>query len=227
MLSHRPGYRHPGKPGNVHSFHDSDPSAGERAIAPAAGRQQRGGECEGHHGQFLPRGSVRSMLPIALLIGVLFYMGRQSQRGQQSMFGFGGSKARLYAEEKPSITFADVAGEIEAKQELTEVVDFLKHPANITPWGAFATGGAAGRSTGYRQDPAGAGRGRGSEVPFFNISGSEFVEMFVGVGASRVRDLFTKAKAAAPSIVFVDELDAVGRQRGAGWEEATTSESRR
>jgi cell division protease FtsH len=158
-----------------------------------------------------------SMLPIALLIGLLLYMGRQSQRGQQNMFGFGGSKARLYTQEKPSITFADVAGEVEAKHELTEVVDFLKRPEKYHALGARLPRGV------LLVGPPGTGKTLMAKavageagVPFFSISASEFVEMFVGVGASRVRDLFTKAKAASPSIVFVDELDAVGRQRGAG-----------
>jgi cell division protease FtsH len=157
------------------------------------------------------------MLPFALLIGLLLYIGRQSQRGQQNMFGFGGSKARLYTQEKPSVTFADVAGEVEAKRELTEVVDFLKRPAKYHALGARLPRGVllvgppgTGKTLLARAVAGEAG------VPFFSISASEFVEMFVGVGASRVRDLFTKAKAAAPSIIFVDEMDAVGRQRGAG-----------
>jgi cell division protease FtsH len=158
-----------------------------------------------------------SLLPVALLVGMLFFMGRQSQRGAQSMFGFGGSKARLYNLEKPGVTFADVAGQVEAKADLLEVVDFLKKPERYRQLGARLPRGV------LLIGPPGTGKtllaravaGEAS-VPFFSISASEFVEMFVGVGASRVRDLFTKAKAASPSIVFVDEIDAVGRQRGAG-----------
>jgi len=160
---------------------------------------------------------VISLLPMALLVGMLFFMGRQSQRGAQSMFGFGGSKARLYNLEKPGVTFADVAGQVEAKADLLEVVDFLKRPERYRQLGARLPRGV------LLIGPPGTGKtllaravaGEAS-VPFFSISASEFVEMFVGVGASRVRDLFTKAKAASPSILFVDEIDAVGRQRGTG-----------
>ena len=156
-----------------------------------------------------------SLLPMALLVGMLFFMGRQGQRGTQSLFGFGGSKARLYNQEKPGITFADVAGQVEAKAELLEVVDFLKRPERYRHLGARLPRGVlligppgTGKTLLARAVAGEAG------VPFFSISASEFVEMFVGVGASRVRDLFTKAKAAAPAIVFVDEIDAVGRQTG-------------
>ena len=158
-----------------------------------------------------------SVLPIALLVGMLFFMGRQGQRGAQSIFGFGGSKARVYNLEKPGVTFADVAGQVEAKADLLEVVDFLKRPERYRQLGARLPRGVlligppgTGKTLLARAVAGEAG------VPFFSISASEFVEMFVGVGASRVRDLFTKAKAASPSIVFVDEIDAVGRQRGAG-----------
>lgn len=156
-------------------------------------------------------------LPILLLVGMMFLMGRQAQRGQQSLFGFGGSRARVYNAERPGVSFADVAGEEEAKQELLEVVDFLKRPDRYHALGARLPRGilligppGTGKTLLARAVAGEAG------VPFFSISGSEFVEMFVGVGASRVRDLFTKAKAQAPAIVFVDEIDAVGRQRGAG-----------
>ncbi|MHB1417061.1 MAG: ATP-dependent zinc metalloprotease FtsH, partial [Chloroflexota bacterium] len=150
-------------------------------------------------------------------VGVLFFMARQSQRGAQSLFSFGGSKARVYNQEKPGITFADVAGQVEAKAELLEVVDFLKRPERYRHLGARLPRGVllvgppgTGKTLLARAVAGEAG------VPFFSISASEFVEMFVGVGASRVRDLFTKAKSAAPAIVFVDEIDAVGRQRGTG-----------
>jgi cell division protease FtsH len=157
------------------------------------------------------------ILPTALLIGVIFYLGRQMQRSQQGIFGFGGSRARLYDAEKPKVTFADVAGEDQAKIELAEVVDFLKSPDKYhrlgarLPRGVLLVGPPGTGKTLLARAVAGE-----AKVPFFSISASEFVELFVGVGASRVRDLFSKAKAAAPAIVFVDEIDAVGRQRGAG-----------
>jgi cell division protease FtsH len=160
---------------------------------------------------------IVGILPVALIIGVIVYMGRQMQRSQQGIFGFGGSRARLYDAEQPKVTFADVAGEDEAKIELAEVVDFLKSPDKYRKLGARLPRGVlligppgTGKTLLAR---AAAGE---AHVPFFSISASEFVELFVGVGASRVRDLFAKAKVAAPAIVFVDEIDAVGRQRGAG-----------
>ncbi|MDP9357086.1 MAG: ATP-dependent zinc metalloprotease FtsH, partial [Chloroflexota bacterium] len=142
---------------------------------------------------------------------------RQMSRGQQNVFGFGRSKARQHDPERPQVTFADVAGEDEAKAELTEVVDFLRNPAKYHSLGARLPRGVllvgppgTGKTLTARAVAGEAG------VPFFSVSASEFVEMFVGVGASRVRDLFEKAKAASPAIIFVDELDAVGRQRFAG-----------
>jgi cell division protease FtsH len=157
------------------------------------------------------------LLPGALLVGFLIFLARQQQRGQQSLFGFTGSKARVYTQERPGVTFADVAGEDEAKAELQEVVGFLKEPERYRALGAHLPRGVllvgppgSGKTLLARAVAGEAG------VPFMSISASEFVEMFVGVGAGRVRDLFDKAKKAAPSIVFVDELDAVGRQRGAG-----------
>ncbi|MCL4532141.1 MAG: ATP-dependent zinc metalloprotease FtsH, partial [Actinobacteria bacterium] len=158
-----------------------------------------------------------TFLPIVLLGGVLYVMMRANQRGQQSIFGFGGSRARVYNQERPSVTFADVAGEEDAKAELKEIVDFLKRPERYhalgarLPRGVLLIGPPGTGKTLLARAVAGE-----AHVPFFSISASEFVEMFVGVGASRVRDLFTRAKAAAPAIVFVDEIDAVGRQRGAG-----------
>jgi cell division protease FtsH len=160
---------------------------------------------------------VIALLPVVLFVGVFLYLGRQMQRAQQGIFGFGGSRARLYDAEQPSVTFADVAGEDQAKIELAEVVDFLKNPDKYSrlgarlPRGVLLIGPPGTGKTLLAKAAAGE-----AHVPFFSISASEFVELFVGVGASRVRDLFTKAKAAAPSIVFVDEIDAVGRQRGAG-----------
>ena len=156
-------------------------------------------------------------LPIILMLAVLVWMGRQASRSQSGMFGFGRNRARQYTEDRPAVTFADVAGADEAKQDLREVVDFLSHPAKYLAIGARIPRGVllvgppgTGKTLLARAVAGEAG------VPFFHISGSEFVEMFVGVGASRVRDLFSQAKAAQPAIVFVDELDAVGRRRGAG-----------
>ncbi|MEA2546780.1 MAG: cell division protease FtsH, partial [Chloroflexota bacterium] len=145
---------------------------------------------------------VIGVLPVALIIGVIVYMGRQMQRSQQGIFGFGGSRARLYDAEQPKVTFADVAGEDEAKTELAEVVDFLKTPDKYRrlgarlPRGVLLIGPPGTGKTLLAKAVAGE-----AKVPFFSISASEFVELFVGVGASRVRDLFTKAKAAAPAIV--------------------------
>jgi cell division protease FtsH len=158
-----------------------------------------------------------SVLPFALFIGLIVLMGRNMSRGQQNVFGFGRSKAKVYDPERPRITFADMAGEEEAKKELSEVVDFLKNPTKYhqigarLPRGILLVGPPGTGKTLLAKAVAGE-----AGVPFFSVSASEFVEMFVGVGASRVRDLFEKAKAASPAIVFVDELDAVGRQRFAG-----------
>ncbi len=158
-----------------------------------------------------------TLLPFLLIVGLIVFMGRQMSRGQQNVFGFGRSRARQHDPERPQVTFADVAGEEEAKQELTEVVDFLRNPAKYHQLGARLPRGVllvgppgTGKTLMARAVAGEAG------VPFFSVSASEFVEMFVGVGASRVRDLFDKAKQNAPAIVFVDELDAVGRQRFAG-----------
>lgn len=158
-----------------------------------------------------------SFLPFLLIIGLIYFMGRQMSRGQQNVFGFGRSRARQHDPERPQVTFADVAGEEEAKKELTEVVDFLRNPAKYHQLGARLPRGillvgppGTGKTLTARAVAGEAG------VPFFSVSASEFVEMFVGVGASRVRDLFDKAKQHAPAIIFVDEMDAVGRQRFAG-----------
>ncbi len=158
-----------------------------------------------------------SLLPLALFIGLAVFLGRQVTRGQQGIMGFGKTQARVHDAERPQVTFSDVAGEDEAKQELTEVVDFLKNPGKYhllgarLPRGVLLVGPPGTGKTLLAKAVAGE-----SGVPFFSVSASEFVEMFVGVGASRVRDLFNKAKAAAPAIVYVDEIDAVGRQRFAG-----------
>jgi cell division protease FtsH len=162
-------------------------------------------------------GILFSALPFLLFLGLIIFMGRQMTRGQQNVFGFGRSRARQHDPERPQVTFADVAGEDEAKQELMEVVDFLRNPAKYHQLGARLPRGVllvgppgTGKTLTARAVAGEAG------VPFFSVSASEFVEMFVGVGASRVRDLFEKAKTNSPAIIFVDELDAVGRQRFAG-----------
>jgi cell division protease FtsH len=158
-----------------------------------------------------------SLLPVLLIGGFFFYMMRQAQGTNNQALSFGKSRARMFIGNKPTVTFEDVAGVDEAKQELTEVVEFLKYPEKFSTLGARIPRGVllvgppgTGKTMLARAVAGEAG------VPFFSISGSEFVEMFVGVGASRVRDLFDQAKRNAPCIVFIDEIDAVGRQRGAG-----------
>jgi cell division protease FtsH len=162
-------------------------------------------------------GLLVQLLPIALLIGAIFWLSRRAGATQQGIFSFGQSKARMYIGGKTKTTFADVAGVDEAKEELAEVVDFLKNPGRYQrlggkiPKGMLLVGPPGTGKTLLARAVAGE-----ADVPFFSMSGSEFVEMLVGVGASRVRDLFDKAKKQSPCIVFIDELDAVGRQRGAG-----------
>ena len=160
---------------------------------------------------------LTSLIPIALLIGFWFFMMQQSQMGGGRMMNFGKSRVRLMVSDKKKVTFADVAGADEAKQELEEVVEFLKMPDKFNELGARIPKGV------LLFGPPGTGKtllakavAGEAGVQFFTISGSDFVEMFVGVGASRVRDLFERAKKSAPCIVFIDEIDAVGRQRGAG-----------
>lgn len=160
---------------------------------------------------------LSSFIPFLIIFGFLFFMFRQAQGAGNQASSFGKSKARLIVDTKNKITFKDVAGAHEAKQDLMEVVEFLKYPTKFLnlgariPKGALLIGPPGTGKTLLAKAVAGE-----AGVPFFNISGSEFVEMFVGVGASRVRDLFNKAKRNAPSIIFIDEIDAVGRQRGAG-----------
>lgn len=158
-----------------------------------------------------------SLLPMLLIVGIWFMLMQQSQGGGGRVMNFGKSRARRYDEDNIKITFKDVAGADEAKQELEEVVEFLKHPKKYNDLGAKIPKGV------LLYGPPGTGKtllakavAGEAGVPFFSISGSDFVEMFVGVGASRVRDLFEQAKKSAPCIVFIDEIDAVGRQRGAG-----------
>lgn len=158
-----------------------------------------------------------SWLPIIIIIGVWIFFMRQMQGGGGKAMSFGRSRARMVSQESARVTFADVAGIDEAKEELTEVVDFLSNPKKFTrlggriPKGVLLIGGPGTGKTLLARAVAGE-----AGVPFFSISGSDFVEMFVGVGASRVRDLFAQGKKNAPCLIFIDEIDAVGRQRGAG-----------
>ena len=168
-----------------------------------------------------PKGGITAIiiaaLPWVVILGLWFFLLRQLQAGGSRAFAFGKSKAKLLAGDTPKITFADVAGADEAKFELQEIIEFLKDPQKFTrlggrlPKGALLVGPPGTGKTLLAKAVAGeAGR------PFFSMSGSDFVEMFVGVGASRVRDLFEQGKAHAPCIIFIDEIDAVGRHRGAG-----------
>ncbi|HEU5342774.1 MAG TPA: ATP-dependent zinc metalloprotease FtsH [Ktedonobacterales bacterium] len=156
-----------------------------------------------------------NILPIVALLGLLIWFSRRATQSQQNIFNFGRSRAKLIMEDRPNTTFADVAGVDEAKAELEEVVEFLKTPQKFQrlggkiPKGALLVGPPGTGKTLLARAVAGE-----AGVPFFSMSGSEFVEVLVGVGASRVRDLFDQAKKAAPSIIFIDEIDAVGRQRG-------------
>src|SRR5437660_1698751 len=169
-----------------------------------------------------------NIILVILIAAFMWWVLRQTQSGNNQAISFGRSRARMIAGDKPAITFADVAGVDEAKQELTEIVEFLKYPEKFVALGARIPKGV------LLVGPPGTGKTLLSKavageagVPFFSISGSEFVEMFVGVGASRVRDLFDQAKKNSPCIVFVDEIDAVGRQRGAGLGGGPERKSRR
>ena len=162
-------------------------------------------------------GQLLNIVPFALMALLLIFILRQAQSGGSQAMSFGRSRAKLQSENRPKVTFADVAGIEEAKEELGEVVEFLKFPKKFQALGARIPKGVlllgppgSGKTLLARAIAGEAG------VPFFSISGSDFVEMFVGVGASRVRDLFEQAKKSSPCIVFIDEIDAVGRQRGAG-----------
>ncbi len=162
-------------------------------------------------------GSVLGFLPFIVLALLFFVILRQAQNGGSQALSFGRSRAKMLSENRPKVTFNDVAGVDEAKEELGEIVEFLKYPKKFQALGARIPKGVlllgppgSGKTLLARAIAGEAG------VPFFSISGSDFVEMFVGVGASRVRDLFDQAKKSAPCIIFIDEIDAVGRQRGAG-----------
>lgn len=157
------------------------------------------------------------VLPIILMAAFFYYIIRAQSRGAQDIFSFGRSRARLFAKGKQDVTFSNVAGVDDAKKELEEIVDFLKNPGKYrrigarTPKGVLLVGPAGVGKTLLAKAVAGE-----AAVPFFSMAGSEFMEMLVGVGASRVRDLFGQAKTAAPAIIFIDEIDAIGRQRGRG-----------
>ena len=160
---------------------------------------------------------VINLLPLILIAGLFLFLFRQSQSGNNQALSFGKSKARMFVGDRPTVTFSDVAGADEAKEELEEIVEFLKEPQKFVALGARIPKGV------LLVGPPGTGKTLMAKavsgeagVPFFSISGSEFVEMFVGVGASRVRDLFEQAKRNSPCIVFIDEIDAVGRYRGTG-----------
>ena len=157
------------------------------------------------------------LIPVLGIGLIMFFLLRSAQGQGNQALSFGKSRARLYGNEKDKVTFVDIAGSLEAKQDLQEVVEFLKFPKKFSsvgariPKGVLLVGPPGTGKTMLARAVAGE-----ANVPFFSISGSEFVEMFVGVGASRVRDLFAKAKKNAPCIIFVDEIDAVGRRRGSG-----------
>jgi len=160
---------------------------------------------------------ISTVVPAALMVFFFVYLFRQARGAQESIFSFGKSTARVFAKGKQVVTFKDVAGVDEAKKELQEVVDFLKHPEKYrklgarTPKGVILIGPSGTGKTLLAKAVAGE-----ANVPFFSAAGSEFMEMLVGVGPARIRDLFAQAKKAAPSIIFIDEIDAIGRQRGLG-----------
>ncbi|MBM3284144.1 ATP-dependent zinc metalloprotease FtsH, partial [Candidatus Gottesmanbacteria bacterium] len=160
---------------------------------------------------------ISNILPIVLMVGFFLFLIRQARGAQDTLFSFGQSRARLFTKDIPKVTFADVAGVDEAKQELSEVVDFLKNPLKYrslgarTPKGVLLVGPSGTGKTLLARALAGEAR-----VPFFSMAGSEFMEMLVGVGASRVRDLFATAKKSSPAIIFIDEIDAIGRIRSVG-----------
>jgi cell division protease FtsH len=158
-----------------------------------------------------------NVIPTILIVGVLFFMFRQARGAQDSVFSFGQSRAKRFNKDNPKVTFSDIAGIDEGKKEIEEVVDFLKHPGKYkkigarTPKGVLLVGPAGTGKTLLAKAVAGE-----ANVPFFSIAGSEFMEMLVGIGAARVRDLFSTAKQSAPSIIFIDEIDAIGRSRSNG-----------
>lgn len=161
---------------------------------------------------------ISNILPMLLIVGFFYFLFKQARGTQENIFSFGQSRAKLFSKDTPKTTFADVAGVDEAKQELSEIVDFLKNPQKYkaigarTPKGVLMVGPSGTGKTLLARATAGE-----ANVSFFSMAGSEFMEMLVGVGASRVRDLFNTAKKAQPAIIFIDEVDAIGRQRGNGF----------
>ncbi|MEX2598859.1 MAG: AAA family ATPase, partial [Dehalococcoidia bacterium] len=198
---------------------EPDTSIYETLMAAGVDPVEQGIEIEvetgGGFGSIL--GGLLPFLPLLLFGGILLFMMRQMQGGNNQAMSFGRSKAKMFTGDHPTVTFNDVAGVEEAKTELQEVVEFLKYPEKFAslgakiPRGVLMVGQPGTGKTLLSKAVAGE-----AGVPFFSISGSEFVEMFVGVGASRVRDLFDQAKRNAPALIFIDEIDAVGRHRGAG-----------
>src|SRR5437899_1077763 len=180
-----------------------------------AGQQRPGNGSNNHNGGSPPNTGRQGLKLFLLIVGVLFFLSRRATQSQQNIFSFGKTRAKVVPGDRPDTTFADVAGVDEAKNDLVEVVEFLKTPQTVQrrggsiPRGVLLVGPPGTGKTLLARAVAGEAR-----VPFFSMSGSEFVEVLVGVGASRVRDLFDQAKKAAPSIIFIDEIDAVGRQRG-------------
>ncbi len=163
-------------------------------------------------------GILGGVLPVVVLVGLMFFMFRQARDAGQGIFSFSQSKARLFTKDQPQLKFTDVAGYQESKKELEEVVDFLKNPGKYkeigarTPKGVLLVGPPGTGKTLLSRSVAGE-----ANVPFFSIAGSEFMEMLVGVGAARVRDMFAQAKKAAPAIIFIDEIESIGRMRGQGF----------
>ena len=206
-----------GKLVSTKDFSTNIPAYADNALAPLLKQHNVDVTVKPVDGSSPLLGFLLSFGPVILLVAGLIWLSRRATNQQQGIFGFGRSRARLYDKEQPRITFADVAGVEESKDELIEIVDFLKNPAKYQrlggtiPKGVLLIGPPGTGKTLLAKAVAGE-----ANVPFYNMSASEFVEMLVGVGASRVRDLFAQAKTNAPSIIFVDELDAVGRQRGAG-----------
>ncbi len=204
-----------GIPGLANQYHLTQIPSGDPNLIPLLNKyhvQFQAKPVSGNNGFLVV---LLNLLPLILVFGVIFFIARRATKGQQNVFSFGKTQAKVELGDRPSTTFADVAGVDEAKYDLVEVVEFLKTPQKFQrlggkiPRGVLLVGPPGTGKTLLARAVAGQAR-----VPFFSMSGSEFVEVLVGVGASRVRHLFDQAKKAAPSIIFIDEIDAVGRQRG-------------
>lgn len=205
-----------GDPEEVGRFRTTIPASGDERLLPLLEREGVLIQANVEEPSLLFN-ILFSLIPVVLFIGVLYFFMRQQSRGQQGIFNFGRSRAKQHSIDRPTVKFTDVAGADEAKHELVEVVDFLKNPERYVnlgakiPRGVLMVGPPGTGKTLLARSVAGE-----AGVSFFSTSASEFVEMFVGVGASRVRDLFDQARRNAPAIIFIDEIDAIGRQRGAG-----------